>query len=621
MTWKIPTEFPDLSNAPLIAIDVETCDPKLLTLGPGGARGDGYLLGVSVATENFNCYYPLRHPQDNCDLWQVKTWLIQQLSGKQPKIGANILYDLEWLQVDEIKVNGPKYDIQIAEWLLDEDKKTYTLNSLCLQYLKKTKSEQKLKIAAERLGIKESEIKSNLWRMHPSDVAEYGAADAKDALDIWNLQKPKLTEENLDNVFYDVEMPLIDVLLAMRFRGVLIDVDKAEQVRQMLLKKQAQDMVKMIKLVGNEVDVWSGQDIEKGAIKLGLPYVKTEKDNPSFTSDWLETRQEEYYKLALSLRQLDRAGNIFIEKNILELQKNGRIFPTFRQARNDDGGTRSGRFAAAHPSMHNMPSHGEIADLIRSIFIAEQKKRFGVFDYSQQEPRATVHYAHLNSLPGAKEARQRYIDNPETDYHQMVADIAGIDRPTAKTMNLGLAYGMGKPKMAAALGVSIEEATVIYNKYHSNVPFVKALTNLVSNIAETRGYIKTLSGRRRRFNLWGPKKYTKGVVPKLKAEAMIEFDFPIVRYFTYRGANSVIQGSCADMIKIAMAQVYQAGYLPILTRHDELDFNDIESDGDARVIRDIMINCLDNIGKGITVPLTVDIKLGKSWGEAEKVKL
>lgn len=618
--WVLPTEFRDLTNYPIIGIDVETKDPNLTTMGPGGVRGDGYLLGVAIATSDFSCYYPMRHETgDNVDIPKFVQYLKDNLSTRCPKVGANILYDLEWLRVEGVYVKGPKYDIQIAEWLLDEEKMVYNLNSLCLQYLGKTKFESKLELAAERLGIAKSKIKENLWRMHPSDVAEYGAADAKDALDIWNLQAPLLHAEDLDNLFYNIETPIIDVLLDMRFKGVPVDMDRADEVRNKLLKMQALEVIQLMKITGDEVDVWSGPDIARAATKLGLSFPYTEKGNPSFESEWLEKQEDsEFYSRISRIRKLDRSGAVFVESKILGMAKNGRVYPTFRQSKTDDGGTKSGRFASANPNAQQVPSRDkELAPLIRSLFIAESGCDWGKFDYKQQEPRVTVHYSSISNLIGAKAALNQYIENPSTDYHQMVSDMAQIDRPTAKEMNLGLSYGMGVKKMAEKLGISVDAARDLSKKYHANVPFVKALTDKASNLAETRGYIKTLAGRRKRFNLWGPKKYYQGVIPKKRDQAMIEFEYPIVRYFCYRAMNSLIQGSCADMLKLAMIDVHNAGYVPSLTVHDELDFTDLTEDKQFKEIEELMVNCLNNHGMGITVPLLVDVFRGRSWGEAK----
>lgn len=605
----------------VIGVDLETRDPNLMEMGPGAVRKDGYVLGIALYYDGKNEYIPLRHDSGNADREQTIRFLQDLLGDETPKVGANILYDLEWLKGDlGITVNGPKYDVQIAEWLLDEEKFSYRLEVLCQQYLGKSKSEDKLKEAAKRLGLSEKEIKGNLWRMSVEDVSEYAMADAKDAVDIWNIQKDLLVKDELEFVFYEMEVPMVDVLLAMRFKGVPIDMDKAVEIRDLLSQKESFVQDELNKLASQEVDVWSGNVIAQAAAKLGLPVPYTTKGNPSFESAWLEDRQEPFFKMVSAVRKFNRSGSVFIEKKILEMAYNGKVYPTFRQSKTDAGGTKSGRFASANPNMQQVPSRDkELAPLVRSLFIPEPGCKWGKFDYKQQEPRVTVNYAYMSHLPGAQDAYEAYIANPNIDYHQMVADMANIPRATAKTMNLGLAYGMGKNKMADQLGVTFSEASAIYEQYHARVPFIKALTNKASNLAEQRGYIRTIAGRRKRFELWGPKKYVKGVVPKHKAEAQCIYEPPIVRYFTYRAMNSLIQGSSADMTKLAMIDMYRAGYVPSLTVHDEVDDTTITSDKQVKEITEIMINCLANHGLKMHIPLLVDVSVGKSWGEAEKV--
>ena len=615
--WEPPTVFPDIRDADIIGIDTETRDPDLLTKGPSCKRGGGYIVGVSVATnDGFKGYYPVRHEGgDNLDAPNVFAWLNDNLSGTNPKVGANILYDLEWLETEGVVVNGAKYDIQVAEPLLDEDRKTYKLDALANHYLGVSKNEELMIRAAEAMGIPESKVKENLWRLPARYVGPYGEDDAALTLKVFNLQIPKLKDEELWDVF-ELETQLVDVLLNMRRIGVPINSLRGEQIRDKLHHEQREVEKQLVYVTGREIDMWSGTDIAEACDRLGLFYPKTAKGNPSFEAEFLESREEDFFKLLLKARRLDRGGSVFIQKKILEMQTGGRVYPTFRQVRSDDGGTRSGRFASANPNMQQVPARDPyLAPLIRSIFVPEKDCEWGVFDYSQQEPRVTVHYAYKRGFRGAEEARNRYIDDPATDYHQLVADMAGIKRKEAKTLNLGLAYGMGKPKMADQLGLSMEETTAIYNKYHGNVPFIKALGDECMRVATDRGYIRTLLGRRRRFGLFGPKKWSAGVVPLPREQALDKFGPPVVRYFVHKAMNALIQGSSADMIKKAMVDLYREGITPHITIHDELDVS-IQSLEQAKVVRDIMLNCVD-----ITVPLKVDVELGPSWGEAQEVKL
>jgi DNA polymerase I-like protein with 3'-5' exonuclease and polymerase domains len=266
--------------------------------------------------------------------------------------------------------------------------------------------------------------------------------------------------------------------------------------------------------------------------------------------------------------------------------------------------------------MQQVPARDPVlAPLIRSIFVPEEGCQWGVFDYSQQEPRVTVHYSYLRSFPGAEIARNRYLDDPDTDYHQLVADMAGITRKNAKTLNLGLAYGMGAAKAATQLGLPPAEAKRVYEQYHENVPFIKALGEECTRIATNRGYVKTFLGRRRRFQLFGPPKYSPGLIPLKKDLAEEKYGLPLKRYFVHKAMNAVIQGSSADMIKMAMINLFKKGEVPHLTIHDELDFSVRDLDH-ARMIRQEMLTCVD-----LVVPLKVDCELGPSWGEAVEVKL
>lgn len=619
--WAPSAEFPDLRGANLIAVDVETRDPNLIKYGPGDVRKDGYIVGVSIATDHgVRGYYPVRHEGGgNLDAGAVFRWLKDALSGPQQKVGANILYDLGWLRTEGVSLGGPKWDIQIAEPLLDEDLDSYSLDSLAKRYLNVGKDEELLRRGIEELGLnpdKSKEVKGNLWRLHSKFVGPYGEADADLPIRVFEKQRVALEEQDLWRVF-QLESRLVDVLLEMRYKGIPVDVDKAVRARETLLQKQ-QDLQKFIdKEAGIPIDIWSADSIEIFCQANKIPYNFTAKANASFESEWLNSHDNPVIQAIGSCRKLDRMGGVFIESKILGMQHNGRIHPTFRQVRGDDGGTRSGRFASSNPNMQQIPARDKVlSPLIRGLFVPEAGCRWGVFDYSQQEPRVTVHYAYLSGFPGADEARRRYIENPATDYHGLVAEMAGISRTDAKTLNLGLAYGMGKTKMAAQLGKTMSETSDLYDKYHSSVPFIKALGDKCTRVAGDRGYIKTILGRHRHFQLFGPTKWTKGLQPLPRIEALREFGPPVVRYFVHKAMNGLVQGSSADMIKQAMVDCYDAGYVIPLNIHDELDATDIQSDKQAKEIRDIMINCVK-----LEVPLKVDVELGPSWGEVVEVNL
>jgi len=640
--WRPKENFPKLEGkAKIISLDVETYDPNLKENGPGALRGDGYIVGFSIATDDgFKCYYPIKH-EGGDNLENPKNairWLKDQLEGKTDKLGANILYDLIWLKCDlGINVGGKKYDIQIAEPLLDDNRLHYTLDSLSQSYLKESKKEHLLLDAGKLLlGFKGkgktqdeidediiSQVKSNIWRLPARYIGEYGEGDVELPIKIFKEQTKKLKEEGLWELFEETETPLIDLLLDMWVKGVPVDIKKGEEVRDKLQSEYDGVIKKISKKVGFKPDIWSQEDIVKACNKLGLNFPYTDKGNPSFEAKWLKEQSNIFFTLLLEARQLERSGSIFIEKKILDLAVGDRIHPQFWQVKTERYGTASGRFSSSNPNAQQFPARNEIiAKQVRSLLIAEEGKKWVKFDYSQQEPRVTVHYAALLNLPGADVAKQRYIQNPNTDYHQLVADmvleISGfeITRRIAKDLNLGLAYGMGKTKLAETLGLPFQEAEKIFEAFHKSVPFIKLLGDHTKRVANQRGYIKTLLGRKQRFNLWGPANWNKGIIPKSYNEAIEEFGRPVQRYFLHKAMNRLVQGGSADMIKKAMVDCYKIGYIPCLTVHDELDFCNITTKKQIKEIKNIMLNCIK-----LVVPLVVIPEIGKNWGELEEVKI
>jgi DNA polymerase I-like protein with 3'-5' exonuclease and polymerase domains len=279
--------------------------------------------------------------------------------------------------------------------------------------------------------------------------------------------------------------------------------------------------------------------------------------------------------------------------------------------RNDRGGTVSGRFSYSNPNLQQVPARDpEIGNLIRSLFIPEDGCQWGVFDYSQQEPRLTVHYADQMNLTGAKDAVAQYT-NDNADFHQIVADMAKIPRKQAKTINLGLSYGMGKEKLIKELGVDDLEAEALFLQYHEKVPFIRALQDYCTRVAMDRGYIKTFAGRRCRFDLW-ENKYERSTPLPLK-DAQEKYGDNLKRSFTYKALNRLIQGSAADMTKLAMLGLWEQGIVPHLQVHDEVDVSVVDQE-QALLISKTMQDCVK-----LAVPLLVDVELGKSWGETKEI--
>jgi len=306
-------------------------------------------------------------------------------------------------------------------------------------------------------------------------------------------------------------------------------------------------------------------------------------------------------------REINKAHTTFID-SILRYQHKGRIHAEINQLRNAGGGTVTGRFSYQNPNLQQIPARNkDLGPKIRSLFIPEDGCKWGCFDYSQQEPRLVVHYAALYKLPSVYDVVDAYETDPNSDFHQTVADMADIPRSQAKTINLGLFYGMGKTKLQAELGVTKDKAADLFNTYHAKVPFVKQLMEKASNRAQDRGQIRTLLGRLCRFHLWEPNQF--GMHKAMTHEdALREHGPGIKRAYTYKALNKLIQGSAADMTKKSMLELYKEGIIPHIQIHDELDLS-IETDAQAKKIIEIMENAVT-----LEVPNKVDYEFGKNWG-------
>ena len=613
LTWNIPSEFPDLRHHKQIAIDLETCDPKLTTLGPGWVRNDGFIVGVAVAAGDWQGYFPIRHANGhNLDPKITMRWLQKQLDTPHiDKIMHNATYDLGWLQAENVNVQGRIVDTMITGALVDENRYSYSLDNLGRDYLGERKDEKLLRVAAAEWGL---DPKAEMYKLPPEFVGRYAEQDAGMTLRLWERFKIELDKQDLWNI-WNLETGLIRMMVKMREMGVRVDVEKAARTKVYLKEKIKDLKAEIHRLTGLKIEPWASASLQAVFEELGLEYPRTEAGAPSFTKQFLQLHEHPIAQMIVKLREFDKADSTFID-TILRHQHKGRIHCEFHQLRSDDGGTVTGRFSSSNPNLQQIPARDkEIKKLIRGLFVPEEGCKWGSFDYSSQEPRLLVHFA--ASLNG--DNRHAMVDriveeyhNGDVDLHQMVADIAGIDRKSAKVVNLGIMYGMGKGKLAAQLDISEQEASDLLATHHLKVPFVKGLADIATKQATANGQIRTLLGRRCRFHLWEPASfgYKK---PLPFDEAMKEYGSPLRRAFVYKALNKLIQGSAADQTKKAMFDCNEAGLLPMLTVHDELCFS-VEGDDQARRIKDIMENGLSDVLK---VPSKVDVDLKDNWGEVE----
>jgi DNA polymerase I-like protein with 3'-5' exonuclease and polymerase domains len=657
-------DIPHLKDGTVVAVDLETHDPDLKTHGSGAIVGKGKVCGIALAWDDKKEYFPIRHKGGltsnlpSKSVWNRLNRLIFQ-KEKITKVFHNAMYDVCWIRAETgLMLKGPIYDTMVAASVIDENRMRYTLDSLAKDYLDDNKYKGDLKdLALELHGV--SDPMSNMHLLPPDLVKDYAEQDVSLTLRLWNkfekiIKTPIETEskskKTLQNIF-ELETKLFPCLVDMRFKGVRVDEEAAKTLGEEL-KQEIEEILKQIKKETRvTVDIWAADSIipllEQQKI---TDYKKTPKTGrPSITKLYLETHPNKYLNLIAKARQLDKLHNTFVT-SILKFVHKGRIHADINQIRSDQGGTVTGRFSMSNPNLQQIPARSEQGNKIRNLFLPEEDSQWASFDYSQQEPRLVVHYALKNNLYGAEDMADAYNKDPDTDFHDMVAKMARITRKQAKTINLGLFYGMGKGKLARSLELDNEEAKELFNQYHSKVPFVKKLSNGLQSFAEKNKNIFTLEDRFCRFDRWEPinkewndekgvfeiseykevngkKQIVKSPVPVLRREEAenryladkvrnSQENDPHCNYFenyyrpafTYKALNRLIQGSAADMTKKAMVNLYEQGIVPHIQIHDELCFS-IKTKEDIEKIKHIMESAIQ-----LKVPNKVDCKKGPSWG-------
>jgi DNA polymerase I-like protein with 3'-5' exonuclease and polymerase domains len=558
------------------------------------------------------------------------------------------MYDVCWIRsaIGHMP-QGQLLDTMIAASVIDETRMRYSLDAISKDYLKESKYKYDLaeKSLAE-CGIKDP--MSNMHKLPYSLVKDYAEQDVNLTLKLWNLFEKKLdevlyTKTNEDGSkelktcrqIFELETKLFPCLVDMKFKGVKIDVEKAKTLGK-LLEKRRDNLVKIIKKrTGIDVEIWAASSIKNLLDHQKITkYKKTKAGLPQLPKDFLKTHENRYLRMIVKARECDKAKGTFVE-GLLEFVHEGRIHADINQIRSDQGGTVTGRFSMSNPNLQQIPSRGIIGKKMRELFLPEDGCVWGSFDYSQQEPRIVVHYALKLGLPGTDTLKDEF-NKEDADFHQIVADMAQISRTMAKTINLGLFYGMGKIKLASELNLTRPKANALFAEYHAKVPFVRRLSQDLIEFAEEHKLLFTLKDRFCRFNKWETRnrEWNNTInryepVPILtrqdaetafKAELLEKFKDNVAdnymqdfdRYykpaFTYKALNRLIQGSAADMTKKAMVDLYEKGILPQIQIHDELCLS-IKNDNDALVVKETMEQAIP-----LEVKNKVNYKKGKNWG-------
>ena len=628
--WTPPTEYPELDGH--VAIDLETEDPEIDMGSCWPFPGRGKVVGVAVAVADREWYFPTQHHYggQNLDHEMTMGWLREQL--KKPTVQpifAYANYDMGWLKRENITPAGRCHDVQIQATLLDENRLTYGLDSLGKEFLGVGKDESLLRKAAEEAGVRNP--KNVIHLLPPKYVGPYGEIDARRTYDLFFYFKKQIEAEGLERV-YDIERRLIPLTMMMRWTGVRINTDGAEQAREALKLKEEQ-LVKEIKdRTSVNVNAWEPDSIARALSVEGIRLPLTRTGKPSVTKAILGSLHSPIANAVKDIRRYNKARTTFIDGHLLGRAHLGRVHANFNQLRGGGEDSESAdrgaiaRYSSSDPNLQQIPSRDpEIKSLIRKQFLPEEGQDWASLDYASQEPRLTVHFAVRAKIPGALEIAQRYRESRKVDPHQIIADICGIARRDAKAINLGLGYGMGGAKLCRELGlptkwvlkeggrwsdiesedelnflreqrklvleVAGEEGASIIKQYHDNAPYMKGTMDLAQRRAKTRGFIVSILGRRQRFPFY----------PGSKERMMV-----------HAALNRLIQSSAADQTKAAMVHLWEENkVIPLVTVHDELAFS-IEDVAQAKYYGKVMEEIIP-----LEVPVMADIKVGKTWGELE----
>ena len=605
--WSPPTEYVDLSDCDEVAIDLETRDEGINNgLGAGWALGKGEIIGFAVTSKHGSFYYPFGHlGGGNLIKEQVLRYMKDVCALPCRKIFHNASYDVGWLQSYGIKVEGEIVDTMIAGCLIDENRFSYSLNALAKEYLGEIKAEQGLRESAQLYGV---DPKNEMWKLPSEHVGHYAEQDSKLTYNLWQRFKHEIVKQNLTTI-WELERDLLPHLIEMRSRGIRVDTDGAEKLKIDFKQKEKTTLQNIKKLVGKDVDIWAARSIATAYDTLGIEYPKTVKTKePSFTQQWLNDDANDISKLIVQARELNKFHNTFIN-SILKYTHKGRIHAEINQLRGNNGGTVSGRLSMSNPNLQQLPARNkDFGNLIRGLFLPEEGEKWVALDYSQQEPRVAVHYSLALDFDGAQEIALAY-ESGDGDFHQSVADLCGIDRKSAKSISLGLMYGMGKNKLANMLGLTFDEASSLIDKYNRKAPFLKMLSDKCMDKAQNEGVIRTKLGRKCRFDLFEPKDFGIHQAEKFENASAKYGAKNIKRAYTYKSLNRLIQGTSADSTKKAMLDCATLGYLPLLQVHDELCFS-IKDKKDIDIIKETMENCVEFL-----VPMKVDVVIGDNFGE------
>lgn len=623
--WYPPIAIPHVPPNTILALDTECWNEDLLHKGAQFITGKDFPCGFSLAFAGWRGYFPVAHREGNVEFDAVGQ--LRELLNRRDivMVAANTRYDLEALWKWNIQPQCTISDVQVMEALLDENQNSYSLDTIG----KRRKIGEKNKQAMEEWMVAHGFVKrgkvdyGRMDEMPPWIIGPYAEQDAALTLAIYQDQLKHIYSEGLSTVAA-LENDLIPILFAMRARGVRVDLAAAERLNEEMETQLAIDKQQF----PADFDPWSSESLSRWiATQFGLAVGKTEKGKDSVTNQWLEDSGVPDLIALADWRKLDKIRRDFVVGLVLEGNHDGKLHPQWFSTRGsghmaeaDVNGTRQGRIGCVDPNLTTLPRRHKIwGPATRRLFVPFDGK-WCKADFASQEPRIGLHYAHLLGLPGTQRVMNMYKTDPKTSFHKVVVGMVNAARETpieydkGKTINLALSYGMGKKKLARSLKMTESAVESILNTYDLQVPFVRMLLKRASMIAEQRGFVRTILGRKRRFDTWENAEFGATWSKPLPYDEAVAKWGRVRRSGTFKASNAIGQGSAAEQTKMAIVKLYKLHeMLPLMQVYDELSYsvNGIE---EARTIKYEMEHAIE-----FTVPSVAEVQLGPNWADKEEI--
>jgi DNA polymerase I len=600
---ELPKVIERLRAAPLIALDVETT---------GFEPHDAEIVGISLAAAPDEVWYlPFAHrpavgelaaPTPVRNLPPLTDFASAPLSAlltdpAVPKAGHNIKFDWQVLRRAGIELAGVEYDSMLASFVLDPGRRSHAIDTLCLEHLGRT-----LQTYREVAGSGKNQVP--FAEVAIPAAANYCGVDTSTVLALHRFFAPMLAEMALEPLLREIEMPLLEVLVDMEWEGISIDRALFQRLSEELGADLRRLESEIARVAGTDLNINSPRQLATILFeKHQLPVLKKTKTGPSTDADVLEqlaAMGHELPRLILEYRELQKLKSTYVDTLPQRVNPGtGRIHTYFNQA-----GAATGRLSSAEPNLQNIPVRTSRGEAIRAGFIPREGWVFLVADYSQIELRIM---AHLSQDPAFIDAfRQGGDIHRQTAaliFNLPVADVTGDMRARAKTINFATIYGQGPFALSRQLGISQEDARAFIARYFERFSGVRLFLDRQVELARQQGYVETLFKRRR-------------YIPEIK-----ERNFSLRAYGERNAQNSPLQGSAADLIKLAMVRIHRAirerglRSRMLLQVHDELIFE--APPEEIGEMTDLVRTHMENVVE-LYVPLVVDIGVGSNWLDAKR---